>query len=1422
MNQPSTDPEKQKRLKTILAEYVKRKDAGQPVSAAALLQAYPDLAEGLRSYFQKETAEGNLATAQTIPPKQPPKPVPTTVRETLIQGAVPSDTASDFCDRKFGRYQLLRPLGEGAMGSVYLALDTTLDRQVALKLPKSDGSAGGDFMARFTREAKAAAGLKHPNICSVFDAGKHEGIPYITMDYIDGAPLTQFIGSQQLQSIDSILQMITTIADAVGHAHSSGVVHRDLKPGNILVDSEFHPHVTDFGLARRIGTSNESRMTQEGLLIGTPAYMAPEQVKGEQSKVGPRSDIYSLGVILFELLTSRLPFEGSVPEMLAKVLRDAPPVPSRLRKDLSEDIDDLCLKLLRKDPDRRFASMAEVVAAIQQVRKSLSKAPIRPDGTDRQRSPFEIQKAHIDEMLKRGQYAAAIQDLEKLAQEKQVGAKAVAEWARTKLPGVRAEAKAMNPAGLSALLSTAQQLFEKHDYRGCIQLLEDIPSLRRTEAMEELLEKAQSKELEAEQLLSDIKDRERRENMDGIESLVKRLLKLKPGNVYAKRLWDALHTYSRLPAAQRRYRFEKGRLLAMPEPGFLRQWGVLAALVGVLVFLSVYAYTVFYIKSDNQTLMVRVDDEWLRSQGGELTLLVDGNSHTISAQSPKGEEFSVVVTLGHHTFSVQHGNTFVHSPESFEINKDGRRILQITADEMQLTTDAQYPSPSIDRPDPATTRENQPAETSSPLSSAANPAIVSERNNTDGWVSLFNGKELKGWIPVDDKQRTRNIWIVRDGAITVPNEKSDFGVLLTEREYGDFQLRLEFNPTVTAQAADSGDGGIFILAKGDANTYPTALEIGIRNGVPSAVNTGDLGYLSPAINKAANDNDWNSMDITLQNRQLTVLVNGECVQDLALDDLKTTDPNLQQALARRTGQIALTNHGGVVAYRNIHIKELSATAASISRSARTINAAIELNGLDSSILVPHAAHLDLTSEATLSLWVKFSRLPSEAGLMTIAAKSGSGSDFDLQARTNDRFGFYAANEQFVESQTPIEAGQWYHVAATYKANDRIALAINGRPDAETRISVTRPGNTNPLEFGTSTVWGGRFLAGQIADVRLWNIARTAEQIRADMGQRLTGSEADLAGYWPLDEGTGSIINDKTAAGVHGTVMGTAATTPTSWVSREISDLNTRLSIESKEVDFHTLRITDLGIESEANKYAVPEFMINGQLWKPKEKSRLLFSEIPGLDSGKFNVATARVEQIAFGPYGDVRYEYSNNAIRLGMGHVPAGGASFRFQIVSDPRQRPFDQRLPRWTGDWETAYYAFDKDRDGLPPDMATVAARPAETREQVADLSNLNPKESKQIEAVLTKPFAMTAVRRFQIDAGRYQIRTIADDGIRVFVDDAIVIDNWRAQPSALSEEEILLPTGVRTMRIECFDQGWPRNLGLFMERVDTIPPSK
>lgn len=638
---------RRRKLEKILSQFDARQRAGQGIDQAAMLQAFPELASELKAYFETSGKRINNAFATTQLEQDLLRP---DHHETVSPVVQEVDTASEFTVRMFGRYQLLRPLGEGAMGSVYLALDTTLDRLVALKMPKPSKGDAEEFLPRFAREARAAAGLRHSSVCRVYDTGEVDGTAFITMDFIDGVPLSRLIGTPKLASVDTVLKMIRVIADAIQHAHENGVIHRDLKAGNILVDDQMNAFVTDFGLARRLVPTDNSLLTQEGVLIGTPAYMAPEQVRGEQEKVGVCSDIYSLGVLLFEMLLGRLPFDGSLPELLAKVMRDQPPVPGRLRPELSENVDDVVLKMLRKDPAQRYQSMKEVISALDLLAEKWKRPATTTESTAATSSageltPFEILKAHIEQMLKKGQYASAIQDLEKLASEKSPRARNEAAWAQKKLPEVRAEAKALSPAGLAAIRKTCQQLFEMHDYPGCIQLLEEIPPLRRNEAMEELLSKAKRCEIEAEQLLEQIRDKERRQDIDGLESLVKKFLRLKPGNAYVKKLCLALQTYSGTPASRRNYRFEKGRLQPVPEPSLLQKWGLLGLLTGVLVFLSVSCYVRVYLKT-GQTEMALLNLSGSESKSSK------------SVEEPKNlESSSEELSFGDHPDSATGGLT---------------------------------------------------------------------------------------------------------------------------------------------------------------------------------------------------------------------------------------------------------------------------------------------------------------------------------------------------------------------------------------------------------------------------------------------------------------------------------------------------------------------------------------------------------------------------------------------------------------------------------------------------------------------------------------------------------------------------------------------------------------------------------------------
>jgi len=321
--------------------------------------------------------DGELAEALVDADRQKEQPAPADdpsgIDQTFALDSPPKTTEgsgdSDAIGRPLGRYRIVRELGAGAMGSVYLAEDTELQREVALKIPKFADQEEPEFLERFHREARAAATLNHTNICQVYDIGEHEGTRYITMAYVGGPPLSDLVGSPKLRSERTIAKLVRKIAVGVAEAHSKGILHRDLKPGNIILDERNEPVITDFGLARRADQSVESRLTQDGTLLGTPAYMSPEQIGGDPEKMGPASDVYSLGVILYEMLTGELPFRGSITSVIGQILQGEPKPPSELRPDLDKRIEAICLKMMAKSADVRFSSAREVIAALNQYLK---------------------------------------------------------------------------------------------------------------------------------------------------------------------------------------------------------------------------------------------------------------------------------------------------------------------------------------------------------------------------------------------------------------------------------------------------------------------------------------------------------------------------------------------------------------------------------------------------------------------------------------------------------------------------------------------------------------------------------------------------------------------------------------------------------------------------------------------------------------------------------------------------------------------------------------------------------------------------------------------------------------------------------------------------------------------------------------------
>lgn len=278
---------------------------------------------------------------------------------TIVHGPAQSlhEETVDAMPVAFAHFQLQRILGRGGFGTVWLARDTTLDRQVAIKLPLRKSGESFDLL----REARTAAKLRHVNLVSVFEVGTHRDQPFVVCEYIEGCTLREWIrrSDKGTLPIKQVCALLRAICEGLQHAHEMGVVHRDMKPANVLMDADQKPLVTDFGLAKNVNI--EESISSRSRIVGTIAYMAPEQAGTSSEEVDHRADIYAVGVIMFEMLTGERPFRGNVQALLAQKLQEDPQPPRRLRPNVPHDLETICLKCLQRKPGRRYQSLRELI-----------------------------------------------------------------------------------------------------------------------------------------------------------------------------------------------------------------------------------------------------------------------------------------------------------------------------------------------------------------------------------------------------------------------------------------------------------------------------------------------------------------------------------------------------------------------------------------------------------------------------------------------------------------------------------------------------------------------------------------------------------------------------------------------------------------------------------------------------------------------------------------------------------------------------------------------------------------------------------------------------------------------------------------------------------------------------------------------------
>lgn len=371
-------------LVLIVGEALLRRSLGHDVTLEEYQQRFPELAGRIGLQFEIDrlwpSRVSNVDSQFSCPicGRAASEPAPVSGEVTCpacgaaygpgAESAV--EPESSFEPRRLGKYELVAPVGEGAFGTVYQARDVELHRMVAIKIPRAANLVDKALLERFLREGRSVAQLRHPSIVTVHEIGQHEKTPFLVSEFVQGKTLATVLSSRQISAREAA-ELTSTLAEALHYAHDMGVVHRDVKPTNIMLDELGAPRLMDFGLARR--NANDATMTVDGQLLGTPAYMSPEQARGESHNVDGRSDVYSLGVVLYQMLTGQLPFQGETHRLLDQVLHDDPQRPSSLSRLVPRDLETICLKAMAKEPSRRYATARDLA---DDLRRYLNHEPI--------------------------------------------------------------------------------------------------------------------------------------------------------------------------------------------------------------------------------------------------------------------------------------------------------------------------------------------------------------------------------------------------------------------------------------------------------------------------------------------------------------------------------------------------------------------------------------------------------------------------------------------------------------------------------------------------------------------------------------------------------------------------------------------------------------------------------------------------------------------------------------------------------------------------------------------------------------------------------------------------------------------------------------------------------------------------------------
>ena len=655
LNESSTRAERSDpRIQAALREYLERLDRGERVEIEEFLSQHAEIAAALRSFIAAEhdlrKLAAGAASLETVVDST--RSLRLQDQETYVPHSMARRGAAEIDDRlggQFGRYRILRTLGKGAMGTVYLAEDTQLNREVALKTPHFKDNPSDETLERFYREARAAATLRNAHICSVFDVGQIGGTHYLTMAYIDGHPLSAFINPDKPQSERHILIAIRKLALALHEAHAHGIVHRDLKPANIMVDRKGEPIIMDFGLARQISRDENIRLTESGIVVGTPAFMSPEQIEGIPEKIGPSTDQYSLGVVFYELLTGQLPFRGTLLAVMAQVITQEVLPPSRLRPGLDPRIEAVCLKMVAKKPADRYASMSEVADELENILRN----PAAKAGADKTPVPTAQRTSSASQ-------APTDPDAKTVIMKDP----AAERLTRQSLKSLKS--KSWEAAELASLEEVARKAVARGDYEQAIEVIECIPENRRSPKLQATWTDTRGRADGVTYLICELDAAVRLGDEPTARRIAAQLLKLKPGHRRAQSIKEELAARGK-PVSQRTVSWESFTQ-QWKRYGWIR-WA--APALGLAFCGLMLCAVLLYFRAGNAVLKVEIDDP-------NVEVAVKGSSVVLKAPGREIEvepgETELAVRLGE-----LHFNT-----KSFSLKKGEKTTVKVALADSKL------------------------------------------------------------------------------------------------------------------------------------------------------------------------------------------------------------------------------------------------------------------------------------------------------------------------------------------------------------------------------------------------------------------------------------------------------------------------------------------------------------------------------------------------------------------------------------------------------------------------------------------------------------------------------------------------------------------------------------------------------------------